>query len=85
MSKSTAFYAHVLNEQPSLDVPGMTEFTLSADCILGLMPEKGIKRLLGERLPDRALGRGMPRSELYLLVDRPFATTDALLRLAHSN
>ena len=67
-SNSTAFYAHVLNQEPSLDVPGMTEFALSADIILGLMPEKGIKRLLGERLPDPAAGGG-PRSELYLLVD----------------
>lgn len=47
----------------------MTEFTLFGDCIFGLMPEKGIQRLLGERLPDLAAGRGVPRAELYLLVD----------------
>jgi hypothetical protein len=52
-----------------LNVPGMTEFTLSGDCIVGLMPEKGIRRLLSERLPDLAAGKGIPCSELYLLVD----------------
>jgi len=72
-SNSTAFYKHVLDQEPSLHVPGMTEFTLSSDCILGLMPEKGIKRLLGERLPDLATAKGFPGSELYLLVARPLA------------
>lgn len=67
--KSTAFYEHILNYKPSANVPGMTEFMLSADSILGLMPEKGIQRLLGEHLPDLAAGRGIPRAELYLLVD----------------
>lgn len=32
----------------------MTEFRLSDDHVLRLMPEAGIKRLLGERLPDPA-------------------------------
>ncbi|MFN8657441.1 MAG: VOC family protein [Candidatus Obscuribacterales bacterium] len=65
---STLFYASVLNAQPSLDVPGMTEFQLSDTSILGLMPEAGIKRLLSERLPDPAAGYGIPRAELYLRV-----------------
>jgi uncharacterized protein len=68
---STAFYAHVLGCAPSLDVPGMTEFTLSGGSVLGLMPETGIKRLLGERLPDPAGGRGIPRCEVYLVVSDP--------------
>lgn len=68
-TNSTAFYEHVLNHKPSLNVPGMTEFTLSGDCTFGLMPEKGIQRLLGESLPDLAAGRGIPRAELYLQVD----------------
>ena len=49
----------------------MTEFTLSENSILGLMPEAGIKRLLGERLPDPARSTGVPRAELYLVVNRP--------------
>ncbi len=51
-ARSTAFYAQVLACQPSLNVPGMTESTLAENTILGLMPLSGIKRLLGERLPD---------------------------------
>lgn len=72
-SRSTAFYAQVLDCQPSLNVPGMTEFTLAENTVLGLMPEAGIKRLLGEGLPDPARGAGVPRSELYLLVHQPLA------------
>ncbi len=68
---STIFYAQVLGHEPSLQVPGMTEFTLSPDCILGLMPQTGIHRLLGPRLPDPAAGAGIPRAELYLLVEQP--------------
>ena len=48
---STDFYSHVLAMQPTLHVPGMTEFTLNEVCILGLMPESGIKKLLGAVLP----------------------------------
>ena len=69
-ARSTAFYSQVLDCQPSLNVPGMTEFTLSENTILGLMPESGIKRLLGDKLPDPARSAGIPRSEVYLLVRR---------------
>ncbi len=68
--RSTGFYSHVLALQPTLQVPGMTEFTLNENCLLGLMPESGIKRLLGAVLPDPARGSGIPRAELYLrLID----------------
>ena len=70
---SRRFYAAVLLQEPSLDVPGMTAFRLLDGCVLGLMPEQGIKRLLGERLPDPATANGVPRAELYLLVDDPQA------------
>ena len=70
---SAVFYARVLGNPPSLDVPGMTEFTLAAGAVLGLMPENGIRRLLGERLPDPAGARGTPRAELYLHVGDPAA------------
>jgi catechol 2,3-dioxygenase-like lactoylglutathione lyase family enzyme len=72
-AKSTIFYSRTLDLEPSLNVPGMTEFTLSADCILGLMPQAGIRNLLGERLPDPSAGMGIPRAELYLLVEQPQA------------
>lgn len=67
--RSTDFYRAVLRIEPCLDVPGMTEFKLDEGCVLGLMPEAGIKRLLGAKLPDPAAANGVPRSELYLVVD----------------
>jgi catechol 2,3-dioxygenase-like lactoylglutathione lyase family enzyme len=70
---ATAFWSKVLNRSPSLDVPGMTEFTLRDGTLLGLMPEDGIRALLGAALPDPARARGIPRGELYLLVDDPAA------------
>ena len=70
-SKSTAFYAAVLGQEPTLNVPGMTEFTLAEQCVLGLMPEAGIKRLLGEKFPDPAQATGVPRAEIYLYVADP--------------
>ena len=69
--KSCDFYRNVLGVEPILDVPGMTEFQLNDGSVLGLMPETGIKKLLGEKLPDPMTGNGIPRSELYLSVDNP--------------
>ncbi len=66
---SAAFYASVLALAPRLDVPGMTEFALNNGAVLGLMPVAGIKRLLGEALPDPGRARGIPRAELYLAVE----------------
>ena len=60
------FYAQVLEAQPTLDVPGMTELPLPGGGALGLMPESGIRRLL----PDLPEGGG-PRAELYLRVEDP--------------
>lgn len=67
--ESTDFYATVLGIPPRLHVPGMTEFDLPGGAVLGLMPEAGIKRLLGDALPDPATGTGIPRAELYIVVD----------------
>lgn len=68
---SKRFYEAVLLSRPSLDVQGMTEFELNAETVLGLMPVAGIRRLLGETLPDPDTARGVPRAELYLTVDDP--------------
>jgi uncharacterized protein len=68
---SREFYAAVLDQEPSLDVPGMTEFRLGTGTVLGLMPIAGIRRLLGERLPDPRRASGIPRAELYLSVSDP--------------
>lgn len=68
---SRDFYSSVLVMQPALDVPGMTEFMISDHLTLGLMPEKGICRLLGEKIIDPAKAAGIPRAELYLTVADP--------------
>jgi catechol 2,3-dioxygenase-like lactoylglutathione lyase family enzyme len=67
-AQSAGFYEAVLDAKPRLNVPGMTEFELAPGAVLGLMPEAGIKRLLGAGLPDPAQASGVPRAELYLLV-----------------
>ncbi|MBL7713763.1 MAG: hypothetical protein JNL13_14915 [Chitinophagaceae bacterium] len=63
------FYEQLFRRPADLDVPGMTEFALSASCKLGLMPNKGIAKILGDRMPHPDEGMGIPRCELYLLVD----------------
>lgn len=69
--KSTEFYKAILKQEPMLNVPGMTEFQLSADTKLGLMPETSIKKILGNFVPDPSLGSGIPRCEIYMYVDSP--------------
>jgi uncharacterized protein len=66
---ATAFWRAVLDCPPVLDEPGMTEFGIGTDAVLGLMPEAGIRSLLGPSLPDPAAARGVPRAEIYLVVD----------------
>ena len=69
--RSRRFYETVLGLAPRLDVPGMTEFELPGEAILGLMPEAGIRALLGDVLPDPRGAAGVPRAELYLVVEDP--------------
>lgn len=72
-NRSRDFYQHVLESDPQLDVEGMTEFYINDSAILGLMPETGIARLLGDTMPNPATAMGIPRCELYMLVDNPMA------------
>ena len=67
--RSRDFYAAILKKQPSLEVPGMTEFLLMENVKLGLMPETGIAKILRDKAPHPATGNGIPRCELYLFVD----------------
>lgn len=69
-AKSREFYALTLGMPPRLDVPGMTEFELFDSCVLGLMPAKGIKRLL-PAMPDPESAGGIPRAEAYITVPDP--------------
>jgi predicted enzyme related to lactoylglutathione lyase len=68
-SRSTTFYRALLGSDPLLDVPGMTEFVLSNGCKLGLMPEADIARIISGPLRHPSTGTGIPRCELYLLVE----------------
>lgn len=67
-NRSKDFYKQLLEMAPSLDVLGMTEFTLSHSVKLGLMPEKGIEKILINKAPNPGSGNGIPRCELYLKV-----------------
>jgi catechol 2,3-dioxygenase-like lactoylglutathione lyase family enzyme len=67
--RSTEFYLSVLGKEPTLNVPGMTEFRLGETTTLGLMPEDGIVRLLGEQIAHPSLARNIPRCEIYLVVE----------------
>lgn len=71
--RSKHFYGQVLELQPVLDGPGMTEFELAPNCKLGLMPETGIAKIISPPLPHPATGTGIPRCELYLHVENAVA------------
>lgn len=67
--RSRDFYSALLKKLPVLDVAGMTEFVLSDQVKLGLMPESGIAKIITPACADPATGSGIPRCELYLTVD----------------
>ena len=65
---SRLFYQAVLDTEPIMDLPGMTEFDLGNGMTLGLMPVKGIRQLLGEALFP-VENNPVPKAEVYLRVD----------------
>jgi uncharacterized glyoxalase superfamily protein PhnB len=67
--ESCKFYQSIFRKEPDLNVPGMTEFILSSTCKIGLMPNKGIAKILGDKTPHPDTGNGIPRCELYFYVD----------------
>ena len=66
---SAAFYTKLFRQSPDLNVPGMTEFKLAKNCKLGLMPNKGIAKILLDKAPHPDQGNGIPRCELYFYVE----------------
>lgn len=66
---SSEFYQKLFRKEPDLNVPGMTEFKLSDNCRIGLMPNMGIAKILGDKVPHPDSGNGIPRCELYLCVE----------------
>lgn len=66
---SSQFYQNIFRKLPDLNVPGMTEFIISESCKLGLMPNKGIAKILSDKTPHPDSGNGIPRCELYFYVN----------------
>lgn len=77
--RSRDFYSALLDAEPSLDVPGMTEFAITPGITLGLMPEGGIAKVITPPLPHPSLANGAPRCELYLRVDDARAAFETAL------
>ncbi len=69
--RSKHFYRAILSMDATLDVPGMTEFSLSPETSLGLMPGENIVKILENSVPDPKEAHGVPRCELYLFVANP--------------
>ena len=67
--ESRNFYQKVFRTPPQLDVAGMTEFVISENYKIGLMPNEGIAKILGENAPLPSLAKGVPRCELYFYVE----------------
>lgn len=66
---SCQFYQKIFRKTADLNVVGMTEFNLSEYCKIGLMPNKGIVKILANKTAHPDSGNGIPRCELYLYVD----------------
>lgn len=66
--QSKLFYQILFNQEPTLHVPGMTEFTLNDFTKIGLMPNDGIAKIVSPTLPHPNFGDGIPRCELYLTI-----------------
>ena len=67
------FYEKVLALKPTLNVPGMTKFVLLDGSQIGFMPGLGMKNMLGDKFPDPAQAAGIPRAEIYLVVNDPLS------------
>ena len=59
--KSMQFYEKLFRVSPDLHVPGMTEFRLSENCKLGLMPNNGIAKILSDKTPHPNTGNGIAK------------------------
>lgn len=68
-ARSTEFYSRVLDREPDLNVPGMTEFRVAPGAVLGLMPRTSAKRLFANKVTIAGEGEVSKSAEFYLLVD----------------
>lgn len=67
--ESCLFYEKLFRKSAELNVPGMTEFIISENCKIGLMPNNGIAKILSDKTPHPDSGQGIPRCELYFYVE----------------
>lgn len=79
--KSKDYYQQLLQKEPCLHVPGMTEFWLNDQTKLGLMPENGIATILKDKTVHPAKGNGIPRCEVYLLTDEADSLMEQAIKL----
>jgi uncharacterized glyoxalase superfamily protein PhnB len=77
---SSKFYEKIFRQAPNLNVPGMTEFIVSDNCKIGLMPNDGIAKILSDKTPHPETGNGIPRCELYFYVDNIQAEYDNAIK-----
>ena len=66
---SIRFYEKLLRRKPILNVPGMTEFELQENHILGLMPSENIERIIDEKMKSIQKNSDLIICELYIYVD----------------
>lgn len=67
--RSRDFYRDLLSKDPILDVTGMTEFKLTENTSLGIMPGDGIVKILESKISNPNTMKDIPRCELYIFVD----------------
>lgn len=79
--RSTEFYTALFRRKPHINVLGMTEFIISDQCKLGLMPNHGIAKILKDSVPHPDMGNGIPRCELYLRTNDVTAEFDNALQI----
>jgi len=58
----------------------MTEFTLKNGVMIGLMPNDGIAKIIGNTFPHPSEGSGIPRCELYLKLENAQNYVDRALK-----
>ncbi len=66
--RAKEFYSSLFRKLPELDVEGMTEFVISDQLTLGLMPIINIRKVLENQNFDN-IEKNVVRHELYLYVD----------------
>jgi len=78
---SMEFYSKILDMEPTLNIPGMTEFYLTKNSTLGLMPQIGIENLLDNKISAVPNNVENVKAELYLIVDciKPYLNRAKLL------